>query len=104
MVTSDGKSQGWICEHQESVGFIFWQGLFLEQLKILRTKFRLKDCLVRRREPLGILTSGDVSFLISRIGIITSDSLSLVGLSECLVKQCSEFLYGKMLQRYKLFR
>lgn len=43
MVTSDGKSQGWICEHQESVGFIFWHGLFLEQLKILRTKFRLLD-------------------------------------------------------------
>lgn len=23
VITSDGKSQGWICEHQESVGFIF---------------------------------------------------------------------------------
>lgn len=22
-VTSDGESRGWICEHQESVGFIF---------------------------------------------------------------------------------
>lgn len=41
VVTSDGKSRVWMCEHQESVGFVFWQGLFLEQLKILKAKFKL---------------------------------------------------------------
>lgn len=40
MVTSDGKSRGWIWERQES-DFPLWQALFLEQLKILRAKFRL---------------------------------------------------------------
>lgn len=39
----DGKSQGWVYEHQESVGLIFWQGLFPKLLKILRAKFRFLD-------------------------------------------------------------
>lgn len=74
------------------MGFIFWQSLFLEQLKILRAKFRLLDKSKRlpgekekgERDlisvhlcPLGILTFWNVSFLIYRIGIITSVSSSL---------------------------
>lgn len=101
MVTSDGKSQGWICVHQESVSFVFWQSLFLKQLKILRARFRLLDeskRLPSEKEkgekdfvpvhicPLGILTFADVSFLIYRRGIIVSDFSSLIGVFQYLMK------------------
>lgn len=101
MVTSDGKSRRWICVHQESVGFIFWQSLFLKQLKILRAGFRLldesrrlpsekekgeKDFVPVRICPLAILTFVDVSFLIYRRGIIISDFSSLIGMFWYLMK------------------
>ena len=36
--------------------------------------------------PLGVLTCEDVSFLVSRIGIVISDSSSLIGVFRCLMK------------------
>lgn len=117
VVTSDGKSRGWIWEHQES-DFTLWQALFLEQPKILRAKFRLlgeskrlpgekekrkRDLVPVHLGPLGILTHWDVHFLLYRIGIILPDFSSLTGICGCFMKRFSEFLYRKMHQKYKLF-
>lgn len=81
--------------------FIFSQGPFLEQLKMLRAKFRFlddtqrlpnekekgeRDFIIVHISPLGILTFGNVSFLNSRRGITISDSSSsLIGVFQYLI-------------------
>lgn len=45
-----------------------------------------EDFVLVRIGPLGVFTCEDVSFLVSRIGIVISDSLSLAGVFRCLMK------------------